>query len=53
MSVEFDLEFTKGQLHYQSGKKKEEIPNSTSAARAGFESEKFQHLKKINKANTN
>lgn len=50
---EFDFEFIKGQLHYQSGKQKEEIPNSTSVARAGFEAEKFQHLKKINKASTN
>lgn len=52
-NFEFDFEFVKGQHHYQCGKKREDLPNSTPAARAGFEAEKFQHLKKVNKAETN
>ena len=53
VNLEFDFEFIKGQQHYQSGKSKEEIPNSTPDARAGFEAEKFQYLKKVSKADFN
>ena len=38
MTLEFDFEFTKGQHHYHSGKSK---------------AEKFQHLKKVKKAEEN
>lgn len=53
LSIEFDFEFTKGEHHYYAGKKKENLPSSAPAARAGFEAAKFQHLKKVAKSETN
>jgi hypothetical protein len=48
---EFDFEFIKGQHHYQAGGKKEDL--QAPAARSGWEAEKFQHEKKIVKAESN
>ena len=48
---EFDFEFTKGQYHYQSGGKKEDL--QSRPARAGWEAERFQHEKKTSKAELN
>lgn len=48
---EFDFEFIRGQHHYQKGKSKEEL--ASRYARCGYESEKFQHEKKIKKAEQN
>lgn len=48
---EFDFEWVKGQYHYQSGGKMEDL--TTPAARAGWCQEKFDHTKKTSKAEFN
>jgi len=50
-NYEFDFEFTKGQHHYQAGKKKDDL--KAPAARCGWEAEKFQHEKKVKRAQSN
>lgn len=51
LSYEFDFEWVKGQWHYQSGGKLEDL--TTPAARAGWCQEKFCHEKKTSKAELN
>jgi len=48
---EFHFEFIKGQHHYQSGGKKEDL--QSPASRAGYEAERFQHEKKTKKCESN
>lgn len=50
-NLEFDFEFTRGQYHYQGGGKREDL--KSPAARAGWEAERFQHEKKMKKAEQN
>ena len=51
LDYEFDFEFVKGQHHYQTGGEKDEL--EARPARAGWESERFQHEKKTKKAEFN
>lgn len=51
VTPEWDFQFTTGQHHYQKGKSKDEL--ATNVEKAGFEAEKFNHLKKVAKADSN
>jgi len=51
LNYEFDFEWVKGQWHYQQGGKLEDL--KVPAARAGWQSEKYLHEQKTNKADSN
>jgi|GEM_PF-3299223 len=48
---EWDFEWIKGQWHYQSGGRKDDL--RSNIARAGWEEERFHHEKKTKKAESN
>jgi hypothetical protein len=50
-SMEFDLEFQKGKLHYLVGGRKEDL--ETAAALAGWHYQKMEHKQKTSKADLN